>query len=82
MRPRKPTFVPYRNKKCFFTQKGYTDIDYKDVELLKKYVASNGKIIPTYFTGTRSFYQRKLTTAIKRARYMALLPYTDNHRKK
>ncbi len=82
MKQTKRAFTPFRKKKCFFTEKGYTDIDYKDTDLLKKYIEAGGKIVPSYFTGTRTFYQRKLTAAIKRARYMALLPYTDNHKKK
>ena len=82
MKYKKLNFVPPRSKKCFFTQNGYKEIDYKDVKLLRKYISPSGKIVPSYFTGTRTYYQRKLTTAIKRARYMALLPYTDNHRSK
>lgn len=66
---------------CRFTKEKFTDIDYKDVGLLQEYVEASGKISPSYFTGTRNYYQRKLTKAIKRARYVALLPYTDNHKK-
>ena len=70
------------NKKCFFKQRKYTDIDYKDVNLLKDFIDPTGKIIPSYYTGTSNYFQRKLTTAVKRARFMALLPYTDSHKNK
>jgi small subunit ribosomal protein S18 len=64
-----------RRKVCYFTANGITHIDYKDVELLKRFVSERGKILPRRVTGTSAKYQRKLTTAIKRARQMALLPY-------
>ena len=54
-------------------------IDYKDVELLKKFITETGKIIPARMTGTSAKYQRQLTRAIKRARLLALLPFTDSH---
>ena len=54
-------------------------IDYKDLATLKNYVTETGKIVPSRITGTKSFYQRQLATAIKRARFLALLPYTDQH---
>ncbi len=54
-------------------------IDYKDIEVLKGYVSETGKIVPSRITGTKARYQRQLSTAIKRARYVALLPYTDAH---
>jgi len=54
-------------------------IDYKDLATLKAYVTETGKIVPSRITGTRSFYQRQLAVAIKRARYLGLLPYTDQH---
>ena len=63
-----------RKKVCYFTNK-IKEIDYKDVELLKRFINANGKIIPRRVTGTRAKYQRMLATAIKRARQMALLPY-------
>ena len=62
-------------KVCYFTKNKITYIDYKDVELLKKFISSNGKITPRIVTGTSAKYQRMLATAIKRARQMALLPY-------
>jgi small subunit ribosomal protein S18 len=64
-----------RKKVCFFTKSNITTIDYKDIELLKRFISSNGKIIPRRVTGTRAKYQRMLATAVKRARQMALLPY-------
>lgn len=68
-----------RRKFCRFTADGITEIDYKDVNLLKQYVGESGKIVPSRITGTRASYQRQLATAVKRARFLALLPYTDNH---
>lgn len=64
-----------RKKVCFFTKNHYKTIDYKEVELLKKYISPSGKITPRRITGTSSKYQRMLAVAIKRARYMGLLPY-------
>ncbi|HBI2242746.1 TPA: 30S ribosomal protein S18, partial [Listeria monocytogenes] len=57
-----------RKKVCYFTSNGITHIDYKDVELLKKFVSERGKILPRRVTGTSAKYQRKLTVAIKRSR--------------
>jgi small subunit ribosomal protein S18 len=68
-----------RRKFCRFTAEGVKEIDYKDLETLKGYVTETGKIVPSRITGTKARYQRQLATAIKRARYVALLPYTDNH---
>jgi len=68
-----------RRKYCRFTAEGITEIDYKDLNLLKAYVTETGKIVPSRITGTKSHYQRQLSTAVKRARYLALLPYTDRH---
>ena len=68
-----------RKKFCRFTAENITDIDYKDLGLLKGYVSETGKIVPSRITGTRSRYQRQLSTAVKRARFIALLPYTDQH---
>ena len=64
-----------RKKICYFTKNKITEIDYKDVELLKRFISAKGKIIPRRVTGTSAKYQRMLATAIKRARQMALLPY-------
>ena len=66
---------PSRKKVCYFTKNNIKYIDYKDVELLKRFISSNGKIMPRRVTGTSAKYQRMLATAIKRARQMALLPY-------
>ncbi|MEM9533428.1 MAG: 30S ribosomal protein S18 [Pseudomonadota bacterium] len=68
-----------RRKYCRFTAEGVEEIDYKDLATLKQYVGESGKIVPSRITGTKARYQRQLATAVKRARYLALLPYTDNH---
>ena len=68
-----------RKKFCRFTAEGVEEIDYKDIATLKQYITETGKIIPSRITGTRANYQRQLSTAIKRARFLALLPYTDQH---
>lgn len=68
-----------RRKFCRFTAAGVEEIDYKDLGTLRDFVQENGKIIPARLTGTKAIYQRQLDTAIKRARFLALLPYTDNH---
>ena len=68
-----------RRKYCRFTAEKIDYIDYKDVDLLKDFIAENGKIIPARLTGTKSKYQRRLSVAINRARFLALLPYTDLH---
>jgi len=71
----------YRRRKfCRFTAEGVTEIDYKDIEVLKHYVSETGKIVPSRITGTKAKYQRQLAKAIKRARYLSLLPYTDAHK--
>ncbi|NLW15215.1 MAG: 30S ribosomal protein S18 [Erysipelothrix sp.] len=68
-----------KRKVCYFTKNNVKTIDYKDIELLKRFIGSNGKIIPRRVTGTRAKYQRPLAVAIKRAREMALIPYvTEN----
>ncbi len=67
-----------RRKVCYFTVNKITYIDYKDVDLLRKFISERGKILPRRVTGTSSRYQRQLTRAIKRARQMALLPYTND----
>ncbi len=68
-----------RRKFCRFTAEGIKEVDYKDVELLKDFINENGKIIPARITGTKARYQRQLSAAIKRARFLALLRYTDLH---
>jgi small subunit ribosomal protein S18 len=68
-----------RRKFCRFTAEGTVQIDYKDLETLKAYVSETGKIVPSRITGTNAKYQRQLATAIKRARHLALIPYTDAH---
>lgn len=70
-----------RRKYCRFTAEGVQEIDYKDLDTLKGFVTETGKIVPSRITGTKARYQRQLATAIKRARYLALLPYTDGHEK-
>lgn len=68
-----------RRKFCRFTAENVKEIDYKDLNTLKAYVTETGKIVPSRITGTKAKYQRQLAVAIKRARYLALLPYTDSH---
>lgn len=68
-----------RKKFCRFTAENVESIDYKDIDVLKDFITETGKIIPARLTGTRARYQRQLGTAIKRARFLALLPYSDNH---
>ena len=68
-----------RRKFCRFTAEGEKEIDYKDIDTLKQYVSETGKIVPSRIPGTKAKYQRQLATAVKRARYLALLPYTDAH---
>ncbi len=68
-----------RRKFCKFTAEGVKQIDYKDLETLKAYISETGKIVPSRITGTKARYQRQLATAVKRARYLALIPYTDSH---
>ena len=68
-----------RKKFCRFTADGVKNIDYKDLGTLKGYISETGKIVPSRITGTKSFFQRQLSVAIKRARFLALLPSTDTH---
>jgi small subunit ribosomal protein S18 len=68
-----------RKKFCYFTTNKIDQVDYKDVNLLKKFVTESGKIVPSRITGTKAIYQRQLAKAIKLARYLALLPYCDKH---
>jgi small subunit ribosomal protein S18 len=68
-----------RKKFCRFTAAGVEQVDYKDVDTLKDFVQENGKIMPARVTGTKAKWQRQLSTAIKRAQFLALLPFTDRH---
>ena len=69
-----------RKRFCRFTVAGVEQVDYKDTDTLRDFIAENGRIIPARLTGTRAIYQRQVTTAIKRARFLALMQYTDQHR--
>ena len=69
-----------RKRYCKFTAEGISSVDYKDIELLKGFVTESGKIVPARITGPKAKYQRQLTKAIKVARYLALMPYTDSHK--
>jgi small subunit ribosomal protein S18 len=65
-----------RNRtRCYFTDNKITYIDFKDFELLKRFISERGKILPRRVTGTKAYYQKHLAVAIKRARFMALLPF-------
>ncbi|NCN89624.1 MAG: 30S ribosomal protein S18 [Gallionella sp.] len=68
-----------RRKFCRFTAEKIAEVDYKDINILKEFVSENGKLIPARITGTKAHYQRQLSVAVKRARFLALLPYTDLH---
>ena len=68
-----------RRKFCRFTAEKIEQVDYQDVEILQDFITENAKIMPARITGTRTGYQRQLSTAIKRARFLALLPHTDLH---
>ncbi|QBB70022.1 30S ribosomal protein S18 [Pseudolysobacter antarcticus] len=68
-----------RKKFCRFTAEDVVEIDYKDLNTLRQYLSETGKIVPSRITGTKARYQRQLATAIKRARFLSLLPYCDNH---
>jgi small subunit ribosomal protein S18 len=67
-----------RKKVCYFTANKIEHIDFKDVDLLKRFITERGKILPRRITGTSAKYQRKLAIAIKRARHMALLPFVKD----
>ena len=68
-----------RRRSCRSTAEGVKEIDYKDLETLKAFLTETGKVVPPRITATNAFYQRQLATAIKRARFLALLPYSDQH---
>jgi len=65
-----------RKKVCFFCANHIDHVDYKDIDLLKRYISEKGKILPRRVTGTCAKHQRTLTAGIKRARIMALIPFT------
>jgi small subunit ribosomal protein S18 len=69
-----------RKKVCRFSKETVNDIDYKDIAMLKNYISETGKIVPSRITGTRARYQRLLAKSIKTARFLALLPYCDQHK--
>ena len=71
---------PRRKTFCYFKANGITEIDYKDIDLLQRFIVESGKITPARLSGTGHRYQRKLSLNIKRARFLALLPYSDNHK--
>ncbi|HOI47046.1 MAG TPA: 30S ribosomal protein S18 [Bacilli bacterium] len=64
-----------RKKSCYFTDNKVEKIDWKDADLLRRFISDRGKILPRRVTGTKANYQRELAIAIKRARHMALLPF-------
>ena len=68
-----------RRKFCRFTAEKIAEVDYKDINILKEFVSENGKLIPARITGTKARYQRQLSVVVKRARFLALLTYTDLH---
>jgi small subunit ribosomal protein S18 len=68
-----------RRKYCKFSAEGVKEIDYKDLDTLRQYITETGKVVPSRITGTSASYQRQLALAVKRARFLALLPYTDKH---
>ncbi|MAW34874.1 MAG: 30S ribosomal protein S18 [Gammaproteobacteria bacterium] len=68
-----------KQKFCKFTKEGISEIDYKDLNLIKEFITETGKILPSRITGTKAKFQRQISTAVKRARYLALIPYSDNH---
>ncbi|MFT6034150.1 MAG: small subunit ribosomal protein S18 [Arenicella sp.] len=77
---RRGGFRQMRRRFCRFTAEGATHIDYKDLATLKSFVSESGKIIPSRNTGTAARFQRQLASAIKNARYLSLLPFTDGHK--
>ena len=78
-RPSQGNALFKRKKFCRFTAEKVVEIDYKDIGVLKDFINENGKIIPARITGTKARYQRQLGIAIKRARFLALLHFTDLH---
>ena len=70
--------LQHRRKYCYFKENGITEIDYKDVKLLRRFINDQGKIMPRRVTGTSAKMHRKVVRAIRRARSIALIPYTDS----
>ncbi|MDO8167991.1 30S ribosomal protein S18 [Candidatus Phytoplasma melaleucae] len=77
MQTTKKKYFKKRRKICFFTQNKFTKIDFKNIDLLQKFVTNGGKILPSRATGTSAKWQRRLSIAIKRARHMALIPFVS-----
>lgn len=73
----KTSFFRKKKKNCPFRSEGVKEVDYKDTELLSRFITEKGKILPRRITGVSAYYQKKLTNAIKRARYMAILPFVS-----
>ena len=73
--PQHPKKTNYRSRECLFTKSGFTYVDYKNIEVLKKFTNDQGKILPRRVTGTSAKFQRQLTRAVKRARHLALVPF-------
>ena len=69
--------LQHRRKYCYFKENGITEIDYKDVKLLRRFINDQGKIMPRRVTGTSAKMHRKVVRAIRRARSIALIPYID-----
>ena len=70
--------LQHRRKYCYFKENGITEIDYKDVKLLRRFINDQGKIMPRRVTGTSAKMHRKVVRAIRRARSIALMPYTES----
>lgn len=77
--PAHPQKNQLKDRECVFTKAGVEYIDYKDVDVLQRFINDQGKILPRRVTGTSAKYQRQLSKAIKRARYLALIPYVAEH---
>ena len=77
--PSHPKKGHLKTKECKFTKAGIEYIDYKDTEMLLKFINDQGKILPRRVTGTSAKHQRMLSTAVKRARFMALIPYVSEN---
>jgi small subunit ribosomal protein S18 len=77
-RPSYKKFFPPKRKVCRFCERNIRDIDYKKIDILRRYSSERGKITPRRVTGTCAYHQRKLGVAIKRARLLALLPYIQD----